>query len=64
MLGNLVKKFVGSSNDRMVKRLAKEVERINQPEEALAALSDEELAAKTPEFRQRLEEGALSLIHI
>ena len=58
MLGNLVKKFVGSSNDRMVKRLAKEVERINQPEEALAALSDEELAAKTPEFRQRLEEGA------
>ena len=58
MLGNLVKKFVGSSNDRMVKRLGKEVERINQPEEALAALSDEELAAKTPEFRQRLEEGA------
>jgi len=58
MLSNLVKKFVGSSNDRMVKRLGKEVDQINAQESTLAALSDEALAAKTVEFRQRLADGA------
>ncbi|MFK7853849.1 MAG: preprotein translocase subunit SecA [Granulosicoccus sp.] len=58
MLGNLVKKIVGSSNDRAVKRLSKEVEAINALEGSLQALSDEDLAAKTGEFRERLEAGA------
>jgi len=58
MLGNLVKKFVGSSNDRTVKKLAREVDAINALESDLQGLSDEELAARTPALRARLEEGA------
>ena len=58
MLGNLVKKFIGSSNDRSVKRLMKDVEAINALEPALQDLSDEALAAKTEEFRGRLDKGA------
>ena len=58
MLGNLVKKIVGSSNDRAVKRLSKDVEAINALEVGLQSLSDEALAAKTGEFRDRLAGGA------
>lgn len=58
MLGNLVKKFIGSSNDRTVKRMTKDVDAINAFEPALQALSDEALAAKTTEFRDRLAKGA------
>ncbi|MEE9321885.1 MAG: preprotein translocase subunit SecA [Granulosicoccus sp.] len=58
MLGNLVKKFVGSANDRNVKRLSKEVAAVNEHESALEALSDEALAGKTIELRQRLRDGA------
>ena len=57
MLGNLVKKFVGSSNDRVVKRLAKDVDAINALESSLQSLSDEALAACTEDFRQRLAAG-------
>lgn len=58
MIGNLVKKIVGSSNDRMVKRLRKEVDAINALEPSMQSLSDEELRAKTTEFRQRIADGA------
>jgi len=58
MLGNLVKKFIGSSNDRTVKRMSKDVDAINAFEPALQGLSDEALAAKTTEFRDRLAKGA------
>ena len=57
MLGNLVKKFIGSSNDRTIKRMSKEVDAINALEPAMQGLSDEELAAKTTEFRGRLAKG-------
>ena len=57
MLGNVVKKIFGSSNDRIVKRLAKEAEAINELEPALEALDDTALQAKTDEFRSRLENG-------
>ena len=57
MIGNLVKKFVGSRNDRLVKRLQKEVTQISAKEEAMASLSDDDLAAKTEEFRQQLANG-------
>ena len=43
MIGNLVKKLVGSSNDRLVKKLRKDVDVINQFETELGQLSDEEL---------------------
>ena len=58
MLANLVKKLVGSSNDRTVKRLSKEVDAINAQEAGLQSLSDEALAAKTVEFRERIAQGA------
>ncbi|MDQ6781353.1 MAG: preprotein translocase subunit SecA, partial [Candidatus Eremiobacteraeota bacterium] len=45
-------------NDREVARLRKRVERINALEPQIQALSDDQLMAKTPEFRQRLEQGA------
>ena len=58
MFGKIVKKFVGSRNDRLIKRLQKDVEQINAFESGLQSLSDEELANKTEEFRAKLEGGA------
>ncbi|HWO99456.1 MAG TPA: preprotein translocase subunit SecA [Methylococcus sp.] len=57
MLGRLVKKIVGSRNDRIIKRKKRLVKKINQFEPAMVALSDEALSRKTDEFRQRLAEG-------
>ena len=57
MLNKLVKKVFGSRNDRLVKRMLKSVEQINAFEPALQELSDEALAAKTKEFRERLTQG-------
>ena len=53
----LLKKIVGTKNERDLKRLRPRVEVINKIEEGLQALSDEELKAKTPEFRERLAKG-------
>ncbi|MBX2836168.1 MAG: preprotein translocase subunit SecA [Gammaproteobacteria bacterium] len=58
MFGNLVKKIVGSSNDRTIKKLRRDVDAINVQEVSLQGLSDEQLLAKTDEFRQRLADGA------
>ncbi len=57
MLNNLVKKVFGSRNERLVKRMLKSVEQINVFEPALVELSDDALAAKTVEFRERLAKG-------
>ena len=57
MLGNIVKKVFGSKNDRELKRMGKTVAKINALEESISPLSDEELQAKTAEFKQRLEGG-------
>ncbi|TCS67856.1 preprotein translocase subunit SecA [Effusibacillus lacus] len=56
MLG-LLKKLVGDSNEREIKRLYKVVDVINGLEPSVAALSDEQLAAKTVEFKGRLANG-------
>ncbi|MGG4144876.1 preprotein translocase subunit SecA [Paenibacillus algorifonticola] len=56
MLG-LVKKIFGDANEREVKRLTRKVEEINALEPTISALSDEELAAKTVQFRARLAKG-------
>ncbi|MDO4906404.1 preprotein translocase subunit SecA [Neisseria sp.] len=58
MLTNLAKKIFGSRNDRLLKQYRKTVDKINELEPQMQALSDEELQAKTPEFKQRLAEGA------
>ena len=57
MFTGLLKKIFGSRNDRMIKRYGRVVDQVNALEEQMQALSDEELKAKTDEFRHRLEEG-------
>ena len=47
----------GSRNSRLLKRYGKTVAQINALEPAMQALSDEDLKAKTPEFKQRLANG-------
>ncbi|WP_339322542.1 preprotein translocase subunit SecA [Paenibacillus sp. FSL W8-0194] len=56
MLG-LVKKIFGDTNDRDVKRLMKTVDIINKLEPDFVKLTDEQLKAKTAEFRARIEKG-------
>jgi len=58
MLNKIFKKIFGSRNERLVRQMSREVERINVLEPEIQALSDEALRARTAEFRQRLEEGA------
>ncbi|MBW2229707.1 MAG: preprotein translocase subunit SecA [Deltaproteobacteria bacterium] len=50
-------KIFGTRNDREIKRIMPVVEETNALEPALTKLSDAELAARTPDFRQRLENG-------
>ncbi len=47
----------GSRNDRLLKQMKKEVKKINALEPTIEALSDDELQAKTAEFKERLEQG-------
>ena len=56
MLG-LVQKIIGSRNDRFVKKLSKTVEKVNSYEADFEKLSDEEIKAKTIEFRERIVNG-------
>lgn len=56
MLG-LVKKIFGDANEREIKRYMKTVEVINGMEPDFVKLTDEQLKAKTEEFRARLEKG-------
>ncbi len=57
MIGSILKKIVGSKNDRELKRLQQAVEQINALEPEIQALSDSALIAKTVEFRARLQKG-------
>ncbi len=57
MFGNLLTKMFGSRNDRLLKQMRKEVAKINALEPVLEALSDEELKAKTAEFKERFSNG-------
>src|SRR5687768_2239154 len=58
MLQWVIKKFVGTKHERDVKKLRPLVAAIADREEALKKLSDAQLQAKTPEFKQKLENGA------
>ncbi len=57
MLGKIARKIFGSANDRFVKKLYKTVNKINALEPDFIKLSDEELKAKTDEYRTRLKNG-------
>lgn len=53
----MLTKIFGSRNSRLVKQMSRVVESINALEPAMQALSDDELKAKTPEFRKRYSDG-------
>lgn len=52
-----IKKLFGDDNENEIRRMEEYVERINALEPAIQKLSDASLAAKTVEFRQRIENG-------
>ncbi len=57
MASTLVRKIFGSRNDRQVKKYRKIVKHINILEPKIKELSDEELGAKTVDFRKQFEQG-------
>ena len=57
MISRVLTAVFGSSNDRTLKRLRKTVAKINKLEPAFEQLSDEQLKAKTAEFKERLANG-------
>ena len=57
MIGKLIKAVFGSKNERELKRMQKVVLRINALEPDMEKLSDEQLKAKTVEYRERYQKG-------
>jgi preprotein translocase subunit SecA len=57
MLGAVARKLFGSANDRRIKSYQPRVQAINALEPELAKLSDDELRARTAEFKKQLAEG-------
>ena len=58
MIGALLKKIVGTKNDRIIKEISVVLDEINRLEPAMASRTDAELRAKTPEFKERLLKGS------
>lgn len=54
---SILTSLFGSRNSRLLKQYGKTVAKINSLEPALEKLSDAELQAKTPEFKERLAKG-------
>ena len=57
MFGNFLKKMFGTQNERILDRIRPTVDRVNALESSVSPLSDDRLAAKIAEFRQRVENG-------
>ncbi|MDE2288994.1 MAG: preprotein translocase subunit SecA [Burkholderiales bacterium] len=57
MTSGLLKKIFGSRNQRLIKQYQKTVAAVNALEPAMAKLSDEQLRAKTDEFKGRVSQG-------
>ncbi|HPX61937.1 MAG TPA: preprotein translocase subunit SecA [Deltaproteobacteria bacterium] len=57
MFSTILKKIIGSKNEREIKRLWPIVARINDMEPAMEALSDDQLRDKTREFKERYAKG-------
>ena len=56
-MANFLTNIFGSRNQRILNRLSKKVSSINKLEKEMQSLSDNELSAKTDEFRKRLKDG-------
>ncbi len=57
MLGSIIKKIVGSKNERELKRIRPLVQRINDLESKVQPLSDDQLRALTGTFKERIDRG-------
>ncbi len=57
MFSALAKSLFGDANDREVKKIAPQIKAINEAEAEMQAMSDEQLAAQTERFKNRLEQG-------
>jgi len=57
MIGSLIKKIVGSKNERELRRIQPLVDKISRLEPNISPLSDDQLRAKTSEFKGRVERG-------
>ena len=57
MLNALFTKLFGSRNERVVKKMGKTVDQVNALEDAIKALSDEELMAQTTKLKKRFSDG-------
>ncbi|HVQ34216.1 MAG TPA: hypothetical protein VMS49_09785, partial [Lysobacter sp.] len=57
MLNSLLTRVFGSRNERLLGQLGGIVKKVNALEPQMQALSDAELQAKTPEFKQRVANG-------
>ena len=57
MLDKILKKIVGTKNDRELKRLSLLLGEVNNYEPIMTSLSDAELRAKTTYFREKLKTG-------
>ena len=57
MLNAIFTKIFGSRNERVVKKMSRVVDQVNEHTDAISALSDDELKAKTAEFKQRFKNG-------
>ncbi len=58
MIEKLLAKIFGTKNDRELRKIRPVVEQINDLEQAISPLSDDDLAAQTDKFRERLNQGA------
>src|SRR5512139_958398 len=57
MFGSLIKKIVGSKNERELRKIQPLIDQINQREAEVSPLSDDQLRAKTGQFKERIEKG-------
>jgi len=57
MITNLLTKVFGTKHDRELKKIRPILQKVNALEPKIQKLTDDELKAKTPEFKQRIERG-------
>ncbi|HBN54619.1 MAG TPA: hypothetical protein DD456_11525, partial [Stenotrophomonas sp.] len=57
MINSLLTRVFGSRNERQLRQLNRIVAKINALEPEIQKLSDDQLKAKTPEFRERIAAG-------
>jgi preprotein translocase subunit SecA len=57
MFGAIARRLFGTANDRVLKPLKKHIDAINGLEPSLVGLTDEQLRARTDEFKARLDKG-------